>query len=811
MNDPLAPPPPTLPRRIYWLRAWTGVCLLSERITAAFLSLFTWTCFFAGLWLSNLLASFSSLVHLGVSALFFGGALFLLIRGVRQTHFPSRAQIDRRLQEQSGVKHRPLDDMRDHLAYDGSDDTRTLWNKSRAALPSALSRLKVSAPRPVMALADPAALRIGAIIFLIAGIVMAGNAAPSRFTAGLWPYSFSPTGLMKNDVATITITPPAYTHREPIIVSGINEGDKPPLDIPEGSTLSIRVTGGFGAPVFHMDHTDMEMTALDKHSYMLETQIVPGTEISISQFFGPRLKWPYRYISDNGPSMRLDGDITILPRGDIRVPLILSDDYGVRDLQMRMDIDPSVIKRPLGKFYDETRAVMTAGGKDVKIQPVYNLTFHPWAGLPVRLSFLATDEKGQAAILPSISVTLPERKFHDPVAIKLIDIRKKIAWEPESDPEPLARALVSIVNQPGAYRGDMIVHLALSSALYRLVYSPGVESAPALISLLWDTAVRIEDGDSGRALRELQEAREKLEAALSDPEANDEQIAMLTAQLQDAMQRYMQEMAKTLQRRMEEGGPQPLLPPDMLGQMINPQDLEMFFAQLQAQALSGDKDAAREMLSRLSQMMDMMDPSMNAEMPQDVQMMAEAMNRLRDLIDRQQSLIDQTSEAQHADAQDLSAQKAAQEALRKDLGDLMQDAAEALGDVPENMGAAEQQMRLASKALEDGDAGAAMKYQEEALRLLNESKQGMSEKLAQRLSKMTGMAMGGSGMRMDPLGRPYGQGSGTNPLLGEKVKVPDESDRKKIEDILQTLRKKSGDLTRPPEELDYYRRLLKQF
>jgi hypothetical protein len=87
----------------------------------------------------------------------------------------------------------------------------------------------------------------------------------------------------------------------------------------------------------------------------------------------------------------------------------------------------------------------------------------------------------------------------------------------------------------------------------------------------------------------------------------------------------------------------------------------------------------------------------------------------------------------------------------------------------------------------------------------------MMQQLAQRMSQMTGLSMSGQGQRRDPLGRPYGPNEGTNPLLGEKVKIPDESDRKKIEDILQTLRKKSGDMSRPPEELDYYRRLLKQF
>lgn len=827
--------------RIARLRRVTAWTIAGERIARAFLPLFTWMCFFAGLWL--IAPAMPAWAHQGISALFFIGAFFLFLRGVRAVRWPARTETDLRLQEQSGVKHRPLAALGDTLAHDQGVDTRALWDKSRDTLPAALGKLRMAWPRPVLAFADPMALRILAVLVLIVGIVMAGGAWDARLRAGLWPFAHSATGLKSSDVATLTITPPAYTGRETLIVRGRAGKDAAPIDIAEGSTIKAQVTGGFGTPVLSMDETDIPLEALDDKSFRLETAIVPGETISLTQTFLPRVRAPYRIVPDTEPGMALAGEIETLSRGELRIPLLLRDDYGVRDLQMRLDIDPSVLPRPqIGTFYDEIRAVMTKGGEDVNIQPVYNLAFHPWAGLPVKITFLATDDKGQAAILKPIMLTLPERTFNNEIAAHIIDVRKRLIADPDGDMNAIRDGLITIGSRPMLHGGDMKVHLALSAAIFRLSYSPGIDTARALVPLLWDVAVHIEDGDSSKALRDFQEARENLEHALNDPSVSDQQIAVMMEKLQEAMQRYFQEMARDMQRRMQDGAPPPMIPPELMANMITPQDLETFFAQLQARALDGDKDAAREMLSRLSRMMDMMDPSMNTSMPKDIQQMGDAINKLQDIIDGQKDLLDETRAhtpqtpnlpstgdpvmddiLQKLGALQQPAQKAApdphameqgrgtQEELRGQLGTLMSDVGEAAGQVPENMGNAEQEMRGASAALGGKDPEQAASHQENAIKALEDAKEQLSQQLAQRLSQMSGFSMGSGGMKTDPLGRPYGQDQGKNPLLGEQVKIPDESDRKKIEDILQTLRKKSGDMTRPQDELEYYRRLLKQF
>jgi len=56
----------------------------------------------------------------------------------------------------------------------------------------------------------------------------------------------------------------------------------------------------------------------------------------------------------------------------------------------------------------------------------------------------------------------------------------------------------------------------------------------------------------------------------------------------------------------------------------------------------------------------------------------------------------------------------------------------------------------------------------------------------------------------DPLGR------GENGP-GNMIKLPDANDLARARDILQELRRRAGQRSRPPQELDYLDRLLKEF
>ena len=489
------------------------------------------------------------------------------------------------------------------------------------------------------------------------------------------------------------------------------------------------------------------------------------------------------------------------------------------------------------------------------IQPVYDLTAHPWAGQPVMITFTAEDGAGQKTVSAPVTMVLPERPFMHPVAKAIISQRKRLIINPMNDFRDIAQQLETIMVRPGYYLDDKVVFLTLRAAASHLIWAdpPKAKDAQDVAALLWDIALRVEGGEISIAARNLRDAQRELEQALENPDMPQEKIDELMGNLRAALSQYFMEMQRELQKRMAEGQNMPMIPPEMMGRTIDPDSLSNFLEQLEQKMKSGDRKGAQEMMAQLQRLMDMMDPSAAQPMPEDMQMMAEGINELQELIRRQRDLLAQTqSQMQSLETLknikrgfgdslsegetfpeernmkglppaptapkgppsvvlNTSPHKTEQEALRFVLGQLMTQAGEKLGEVPENMGEAEQEMRASSNALGANDPLASIPHQEQALEHLEQTQKQMSEQLAQRLQQMIGLSMGSSGMKFDPLGRPYGGDGNKNGLFGSPVKIPDESERKRAQEILDLLRKRSGELTRPDEELDYYKRLLRQF
>ena len=79
------------------------------------------------------------------------------------------------------------------------------------------------------------------------------------------------------------------------------------------------------------------------------------------------------------------------------------------------------------------------------------------------------------------------------------------------------------------------------------------------------------------------------------------------------------------------------------------------------------------------------------------------------------------------------------------------------------------------------------------------------------MQQMIGVGMSGSSQKYDPLGRRYGDENEDGRGVDSKVEVPDELDKKRVDEIIKMLRDRSGDRSRSREELEYFRRLLRQF
>ena len=131
---------------------------------------------------------------------------------------------------------------------------------------------------------------------------------------------------------------------------------------------------------------------------------------------------------------------------------------------------------------------------------------------------------------------------------------------------------------------------------------------------------------------------------------------------------------------------------------------------------------------------------------------------------------------------------------------------------PEQFGEAGKAMEEAQRALRNGDLNGATEAEGRALDELRQGARSMAEQMMrqqQRNARENGGPNGNPG-ELDPLGRaPQHTLDGSDP--GLLTKIPDQIDAQRAREILEELRKRSGEQTRPTQELEYLERLLKRF
>src|SRR5258708_12460202 len=133
-------------------------------------------------------------------------------------------------------------------------------------------------------------------------------------------------------------------------------------------------------------------------------------------------------------------------------------------------------------------------------------------------------------------MTLPERSFTHPVARAIVEQRKILVQDPDKRKE-VGQALMRIAGLPRMYGDDTVVFMALMTARARLVLEPEPSAIEPVQRLLWDTAIRVEEGEVGLRERDLRAAEQALRDALPR-NAPDPELQRLIDQMPAALNRF---------------------------------------------------------------------------------------------------------------------------------------------------------------------------------------------------------------------------------------------------------------------------------
>ncbi len=841
------------------------------------------------------------------------------LRGLRTFRWPDEEAVLTRVERASGLSDHPLHALGDRVAAPADSPlARRLWARHVKRLMSRIGQLKAGWPRSHVPPRDPFALRNALGMALLVTLFLFGLRHLPQSVPAVLPEVALPASSFK--AVDAWLTPPAYTGRPPIVLaSGENtengdgggmtkaataaNGRTGGFSVPFGTRLSVRVTGaraphlllhalredGRSAGRQLADHALARADEAERDAFKADVRLTRSV-VAILRDGGELARWVIDVMPDSPPVVRLVDRPAATRLGGLKLTWEVEDDYGVASLKAAIDlaeplaaakpaeaprsaagpkaldaIPPGLPRQPLA--YEPPRFTIPLprlNPKKAKGAYTRDLAAHPWVGMRVRLVLEAEDQAGQKGTSRPLVFTLPGRAFRHPLARALMEQRRQLVLRPWTARE-VAVMLAAFTAWPQGLIEDAAVYLGLRQAARRLYGARDEKTVREVVDALWHIAVRIEDGDLAEARKALQAARKALEEAL-ERGASPEEIERLTQRLREAMNRYLESMAREARRRQGRDG-QPMQ--DRAARQISPQDLQRMLDRIENLARTGSRDAARQLLAELDDLLQNLQPGSRAMAGSnpDAQMLSELQRLMRE----QQRLMDETWQArprQPGQGQQRNDQSRPQgnagernrngdpdhgpgngmqglplpggpimregeDGRRQarpgengmqsggsggfgDLARRQQELARRLQELvdrmqrrgnqaPQAMGRAGEAMNRAGRALERGGKREALDSQRQALDALRRG----ARELARRMARQRGLGGGRLGLRQgrDPLGRPlrsYGEEYG----VWENM-VPDENAIERARRILEALRERAARPDRPKTELDYIDRLLR--
>jgi len=783
----------------------------------------------------NAQARLGSLVSIALLLVVSLKPLFGLLR-------PTRLEAMRRMEQDSRVRNRALSSVNDNVAVELNDPGMdAIWEEHQRRQLLALDKVKVSPPRSGWRFFDPQALRVPVALAALAAFLLGPGDVSSNLRQAA---QLSPPVVPKPLTIDAWLKPPPYTGKPPLLLTtpamteSLASGNE--ITVPENSVFSARVSGANMPALVATDSNDQplaetgDLTRVADDTLAAEFKVTRPMTITLSDAGGELVRYPITVIPDAAPTIEVAKQPYDGGRGTLVVEWLAKDDYGVRaiagDIALADEQDGGMGFDSNGVFlFDPPKLKLSlrrANAREDKGKATNDFAAHPWAGLKVSMTLTVKDAAGQEGTSGEIVFKLPERQFVRPLAQALIEQRKTLILYPEKSPD-VADLLGTLMLYPAGLTDRSGPVIAVSTVISRLRNVRGYGDVKFAIGELWDIAVAIEEGSLGDARAELLALKKELEKALQDG-APPERIAELMKELREAMNKFMEQMQREAERRMQDG----TLPrqQNQQGRMVTEQDLQKMLDALEEMAKGGAKDMSQQMLDQLEQMLQNMEPGMAQQQGEGGGPLSEMLDQLGQMMQRQQRLMDDTLRMQGQGGQDgdplgeqgqqgeegnrgqsqgrgeggLADQ---QQALRGMLDRLLR---EGQGNMPRELGQALEDMQGAEDGLRNQDTEQALREQGEALDNLRRGANRMAQQLRENgQGQAEGNARDGEGRggNEDPLGRPRAT---RNPDTGpDKDMVPSELAIRKAREILEMLRSRSNEQGLTDGERGYLERLLR--
>jgi len=677
------------------------------------------------------------------------------------------------------------------------------------------------------------------------------------------------------------VEPPGYTGKPTLYLNDIPAG---PLRVPEGSAVTLRLYGDVGAlrvsetvaavspvaaPADADGETGQEAAVLDPAEQPEQRFTVADSGRIAVEGPGGRA-WEVTVTPDAAPVVEIMGEVEVEALGEMSQRFRAEDDYGVTGGRAVVTLDLGAIDRRFGLAADPAEREpivvdlpMPFAGDRAEFEEamIDDFSQHPWANLPVVLTMEVEDAAGQTGASEPREMVLPGRRFFQPVARAVIEVRRDLLWS-KANAQRSADLLKAIAHRPE----DRLIRSETSFLRLRVItrrldamarFGMSDEGQEEIAAALWDLAVQLEDGTLADARERLRRAQERLSEAMRNG-ASEEEIAELMQELREAVDDY----TRMLAQQSDPSGDGTDQPQTAEGETFefSQDELQALMDRIQELMEEGRMAEAQELMEQLNQLMENMqvtqgEGGQGQQSPgqQSMQDLSETLRDQQGLSDEafrdlqeqfgqgqpqqgqpgqqgqgqpgQQGQGQQPEQGQPGQGEEggsggeqslADRQRGLRQELERQRSELPNLGGDAADGARESLDRADRAMDGAEEALREGDMAEAIDRQSEAMEALRDGIRSLGQALAdnqQEGQPGQGQAEGSQTgrvepMRRDPLGRQLGEsgqfGTEENMLQGEDV-------YRRAEELLDELRRRSSEQERPEEELEYLRRLLKRF
>ncbi len=803
------------------------------------------------------------------------GGLASLVYAVRRFRMPRWSDALARLDE--SLPGRPIQALLDDPAIGDADDaSMAVWRAHKARMATRANAARAVPADLRVASRDPYALRFVAVLafgiaLLFGSIWKVGSVA-----------EMTPGGdaLASGPIWEGWAEPPRYTGKPTLYLNDLAEG---PLELPAGTLITMRFYGEVGALTLNetvSGRAKPEEGVTDAAAEAAQDFTVLQTGTMAIE--GPNGRtWDVAMLPDTAPEVDRLGDPEVSALGEMRLPFAARDDYGVEAGEARISLNLPAIERRYGLVVDpDPREDIVvplptpiAGDRSTfEENLIENFSKHPWANLPVKMTLTVLDSAEQQGTTGASEMLLPGRRFFDPTAAAVIEMRRDLMWSKTNGPR-MAQVLRAVSYQPQDLFRSQTTALRLRDVIKRLEihasYGLSDDVQTKLADDMWDLAIELEEGVLADALERMRRAQDRLQEAVKNG-ASKEEIAELMDELRRATEEYMQQLQRQQAQDSEERGEQPQGQQGERMQMTQ-DDLQRMMDHIQKLMEEGRMAEAEQALKELQEMMENMRVTEGQQGEGGQSPGEQAMEGLADTLREQQGLSDQAfrdlqeqfnpnaqagenqgnegrnggqgqgqshegqnGQGEGGDGDQRSAenddgqgsggpdprgeqglaerQQALRDELRRQEGQLPGQGTpegDAARDALDRAGRA---MDEAEQALRNGDLAEAIDNQSQAMEALRDGMRSLGEAMAQQeQNRQPGQGTDPSDRRAqnrDPLGREQGS-NGADSSDGELALGPDAGLRARR--LLDEIRRRSGETARPEVEREYLKRLLERF